>query len=399
MTPKKKRATPKKKTVTPVKEKVNDDDGLSPKTKKKKNKRYVGRTRRHILDRDEGLNGPRQGQQAGEDESPNVVHGAGDNDEPIVEELDSDIDKPYQYESEAFNSPISSDDEGRKPKFHEFDDDTGYGEVDFEIGEMFDTIAQFKQALKDMFVFEGKELEYLKNEKYRVRAKCAEEGCPWLILTSWNSQELCFQVKTYVKEHTCGRNLTSNMVSRSWVTSKLVKRLLTQPQLSPKEALEHMKEDYNVHIHNKIILRALKAAREEVIGNEKEQFGKVRDYLSELHRSNPGSTAIVDVIPQPESPPMFDKLYISLDACKRGFKSGCRPLIGLDGCHLKGYFGGHLLSAVTQDANNHFFVIAYAVVDSECTDTWRWFLTLLQEDLGSCTEYGWNFISDQQKVC
>ncbi|XP_072066674.1 uncharacterized protein [Arachis hypogaea] len=155
--------------------------------------------------------------------------------------------------------------------------------------------------------------------------------------------------------------MTSNMASRSWVTSKLVKRLLTQPQLSPKEALEHMKEDYNMHIHYKMILRALKAAREEVIENEKEQFGKVRDYLSELHRSNPGSTAIVDVIPQPKSPPVFDKLYISLDACKRGFKAGCRPLIGLDGCHLKGYFGGHLLSAVAQDANNHFFVIAYTV--------------------------------------
>ncbi|RYR72887.1 hypothetical protein Ahy_A02g007113 isoform B [Arachis hypogaea] len=178
------------------------------------------------------------------------------------------------------------------------------------------------------------------------------------------------------------------MASRSWVTSKLVKRLVTQPQLSPKEALEHMKEDYNVHIHYKIISRALKAAREEVIGNEKEQFGKVRDYLSKLHRSNPASTDIVDVIPQPESPPVFDKLYISLDACKRGFKVGCRPLIGLDGCHLKGYFGSHFLSVVAQEANNHFFVIAYTVVDSECAEIWRWFLTLFQEDLGSCTEFG-----------
>ncbi|XP_072066824.1 uncharacterized protein [Arachis hypogaea] len=241
----------------------------------------------------------------GEVQSPNEVSRTGANDEPIVQEVDSDIDKPYQYELEAFKSRISSDDEVRKPKFHEFDDDTSYGEVDFEVGEIFDTMAQFKKSLKDMFVFEGKELEYIKNEKHKVRAKCAEKGCSWLILTSWNSQELCFQVKTYVKEHTCGKNLTSNMESRSWVTSKLVKR------------------------------------------------------------SNPESTTIVDVIPQPESPPVFDKLYISLDACKRGFKAGCHLLIGLDGCHLKGYFGGHLLSVMAQDANNHFFVIAYVVVDSE----------------------------------
>ncbi|KAL4344259.1 hypothetical protein AHAS_Ahas11G0160500 [Arachis hypogaea] len=30
-------------------------------------------------------------------------------------------------------------------------------------------------------------------------------------------------------------------------------------------------------------------------------------------------------------------------------------------------------------------------------DTWKWFLTLLQDDLGLVTQHGWNFISDQQK--
>ncbi|RYR42602.1 hypothetical protein Ahy_A08g039058 [Arachis hypogaea] len=64
------------------------------------------------------------------------------------------------------------------------------------------------------------------------------------------------------------------MASRSWITSKLVKRLVTQLQLSPKKALKHVKEDYNVHIHYKIISRALKTAREEVIENKKEQFRK-----------------------------------------------------------------------------------------------------------------------------
>jgi hypothetical protein len=48
-----------------------------------------------------------------------------------------------------------------------------------------------------------------------------------------------------------------------------------------------------------------------------------------------------------------------------GFKVGCRPLIGLDGCFLKGYYGGKLLSVVGQDVNNQIFVIAYAIVDVE----------------------------------
>ena len=49
-------------------------------------------------------------------------------------------------------------------------------------------------------------------------------------------------------------------------------------------------------------------------------------------------------------------------------------------------------------ANNHIYVIAYAIVDVENKDNWKWFLSLLQNDLGQHTQHGWNFISDMQKV-
>ncbi|RYR66300.1 hypothetical protein Ahy_A03g012289 isoform A [Arachis hypogaea] len=179
-----------------------------------------------------------------------------------------------------------------------------------------------------------------------------------LFVFEGKDQELCFQVKTCYNKHNSGRNLTSNMATRSWVTSKLVKRLLTKPMLAPKKAMEHMTVDYNM------ITRALKIARKEVMSNEKEQYGKTRDYLHEILRSNPVSTAIDATIPHPEELLIFNKLYIFFDACKRGFKAGCRPLIGLDGCFLKGYFGRELLSAVEQDANNHSVMIAFAMVDS-----------------------------------
>ncbi|XP_072077955.1 uncharacterized protein [Arachis hypogaea] len=117
----------------------------------------------------------------------------------------------------------------------------------------------------------------------------------------------------------------------------------------------------------------LKVAREVVIGNAREQYGKLRDYLNEIHKSNPGTTTLVEIIPHRISFSLFDRLYISLDASKKGFKEGCRPFIGLDGCFLKGYYGGQLLSAVGQDANNHFFIIAFAVVPNKCKDTWKWF--------------------------
>ena len=93
---------------------------------------------------------------------------------------------------------------------------------------------------------------------------------------------------------------------------------------------------------------------------------------------------------------LFKRLYICYEACKAGFRS-CRPIIGLDGCHIKGHHTRHLLSAVGVDANNGMFPIAFAVVESEGKATWTWFLKWLQIDLSIENGYHWTFITDKQK--
>ncbi|XVF71656.1 hypothetical protein PTKIN_Ptkin12aG0057100 [Pterospermum kingtungense] len=67
-------------------------------------------------------------------------------------------------------------------------------------------------------------------------------------------------------------------------------------------------------------------------------------------------------------------------ACKDGFKAGCRPILSLDGCFLKGYYGGQLLVAIGIDANDCIYPLAYAVVESENYESWCWFLLLLKKD-------------------
>ncbi|XP_017644503.1 uncharacterized protein LOC108485170 [Gossypium arboreum] len=70
-----------------------------------------------------------------------------------------------------------------------------------------------------------------------------------------------------------------------------------------------------------------------------------------------------------------------LKACKYGYKAGCRRIVGLDGCFLKGYYGGYLHAAVGIDANNGIYPLAYAAVESENQASWLWFLELLAIDL------------------
>jgi hypothetical protein len=90
---------------------------------------------------------------------------------------------------------------------------------------------------------------------------------------------------------------------------------------------------------------------------------------------------------------------MSLAAMKKWFLEGCRLVIGLDGCFLKGPYKGILLVVVGRDANNNMYPIAIAVVESETKDSWTWFLECLVSDLGSHERHiSPTFISDRQKV-
>ena len=59
--------------------------------------------------------------------------------------------------------------------------------------------------------------------------------------------------------------------------------------------------------------------------------------------------------------PKFKRMYVRFNAQKVGFLGGCRPFIGLNGCHVKHKFGGQILSATAKDANENIFPVAMAV--------------------------------------
>ena len=60
---------------------------------------------------------------------------------------------------------------------------------------------------------------------------------------------------------------------------------------------------------------------------------------------------------------------MSSPGLRDGFKKGCRPFIGFDGCHLEGPFEGVLLSVVSLDANQETFPIVICVCDYENTQS------------------------------
>ena len=138
--------------------------------------------------------------------------------------------------------------------------------------------------------------------------------------------------------------------------------------------------------------RARRLVKKVIEGDELEQYNNMWDYAQEFRRSNSGSSFYVGV-----SDGIFGSCYFSLDACKRGFMQACRPVICLDECHLKTKYGGVMLCAVGMDPNDCIYPPAFAVVEVENTDTWKWFLSNLKSDLGIVNTDPWTIMSDKQK--
>ncbi|XP_062099143.1 uncharacterized protein LOC133805057 [Humulus lupulus] len=129
-----------------------------------------------------------------------------------------------------------------------------------------------------------------------------------------------------------------------------------------------------------------------------------------IHRTNPGSAAIVqsqlvpvniddgEIVKAPRMQPQFKRIFVCYEGVKNGFLARCRPFFGLDGCHLKGPYKGIFLAAVGDDANLHFYPLAYAIVEAENTDSWSWFLELLRGEIGDTVSgQPWCIMSDRQK--
>ncbi|XP_058765411.1 uncharacterized protein LOC131638892 [Vicia villosa] len=258
-------------------------------------------------------------------------------------------------DSEVLRTPPDSDAEDAIKEYPTFKKDTK-----FELGMMFKDKDQIKDAIKEFALEKNKSFVIKKNDKRRVVVKCIE-GCPFHIRFSKRSTNQFWQVVSFVDQHTCHRTSKNRQATTQWLARKFVDTLRHTPEMKSKGLVAEGLQRWGVKLSNHQAYRAKRKAIELIQG------------------------------------PVFERIYVCLEACKAAFATTCRPLIGLDACFLKGEYGGQLIGVVGKDGNNKIYPVAYAVVEAETKDSWQWFLKLLLDDLNSVQEMDYGFISDQQK--
>ncbi|XP_023758779.1 uncharacterized protein LOC111907227 [Lactuca sativa] len=124
-------------------------------------------------------------------------------------------------------------------------------------------------------------------------------------------------------------------------------------------------------------------------GTNEDSFTKLPAYLHNLVKHNPGTVTQI----RTNDDDWFEFVDIALGCSAQTFIKYCRPILIIDGGHLKGEFKDTVLLAVTMDGQNQIMLVAYSICKSECTETWSWFLRKLHECIGNMEDL--TFISDR----
>lgn len=269
-------------------------------------------------------------------------------------------------------------------------------------GERYESPQQLKLCLTNYAISKGYQIRFKKCDTVRLVAICASDPkkhhCPFMVRASWMSTERSFQIKKITDLHTCVRNYNnSKLMNPTWLARQFVKELIRKPNLKCKEMQAIIQGKFHCQISWAKCYRARMRALSLINGKLSDHYARVWDYGHELQRSNPGSTVRISVTLNPDQTTTFHRIYICFNAIREGWKKGCRRVIGLDGSFLKGQCKGELLTAIGRDANNQVYPIAWAVVEVENKNNWKWFLELVDEDLGLEGGRGMCVISDQHK--
>jgi hypothetical protein len=303
--------------------------------------------------------------------------------------------------SDILESPVSSDDDcetqsARTLDFHAMD----LQDPAIKLEMKFPNIQMFREAVRVYNLKNGKDILFKKNETTRCVAVCRDTRYKYRVHGKKMPGEESFQVRSMQSKHICGRKYRNSIVNSTWIAHKLIDKFRVQPNM-PLDVIQHeVKNKWRVDVNPSMMYRGRRKAKQKLYEKVEDQYARLWDYCETLRQTNNGSCVVMKVDrPNPDLPPKFGRLYVSLAAMKRGFLEGCRPIIGIDGCFLKGPLKSQLHFVVGRDGNNNMYPIAFAIVEAEVKDNWVWFLETLVSNLGTHARHARpTFISDRQKV-
>ncbi|KAF6175235.1 hypothetical protein GIB67_030453 [Kingdonia uniflora] len=185
----------------------------------------------------------------------------------------------------------------------------------------------------------------------------------------------------------------NTLCNAPWIAREVETLVRDVRAMIPKAIKTRMKTQYGVEISYWTAWNARQICLESIVGSYDQGYHDLPSLCVEILKSNPGSIARTW---RQDDTLQWTGTLVAFKASLNGFVKGCRPILGLDGCFLKGKYGGVCLSVLSLDANNDLFPIGVYMCRTECKESLLDFLAKIEPYL-SAHSGKLTFISDRQK--
>jgi len=154
-----------------------------------------------------------------------------------------------EYDSEQLCSDVDID-EGvcdKVPKFVKYNAEDMNKSFKFRLEMKLCSMKDFKHALMEHSVLNGKEIKFVKNDDKRVRVVCKNK-CGFLIMVSKVGGSQTFRVKTLVGSHRCGRVMFNKNANKDWVAQVLLDKFLDVGNMIVNQIIDEVRNNYSVGV-------------------------------------------------------------------------------------------------------------------------------------------------------
>ncbi|XP_042019266.1 uncharacterized protein LOC121767103 [Salvia splendens] len=265
-----------------------------------------------------------------------------------------------------------------------------------DVGTKFDSKLQLKTAVTLWHVGTGRMYEVMDSKSRRWHAVCRDPfgpkrkgrdlgqsyPCNWEVKATFKKRDGSWSINSCVDRHCCmgDHDLSEHVnLTSSTIAPCIQSQIENDDEFKPSAVRTYIKDKFHVKISYKKAWYARRKAIELVYGGWEGSFRQLPSYLTELQSQNPGTIVewLHDPVLSQGNTKVFRYVFWAFGPAIEAFQLA-KPVLSVDGTHLRGRLKGKLLAAVGYDANKNCLPVAFAIVDEETNESWSWFLNLVR---------------------
>ncbi|XP_022897469.1 uncharacterized protein LOC111411141 [Olea europaea var. sylvestris] len=224
---------------------------------------------------------------------------------------------------------------------------------------------------------------------------CVDDNCKWMLRASTVKQSAIFMICKFINVHTYSLDFCHNAhrhATSSVIVEHILGKLDTPGRSYDLTAIARdMERELGVKISYNKACRGKFHALTMLHSIPEASFQKLSSYYHVVGESNPRTVTHKEL----DSQNRFYYFCLAFGASIRGYTQYLRPVIYVDGSHLKGPYKGTLLLAIAQYGNKQIYPLAWGIVDAETNKSWKWFMSNLKELIRDSEDLV--FVSDRKK--